>query len=121
MAGQVANLKAGGPDTLTITSTAGDSIKLNNVLVGEVWLASGQSNMEFPLKSSHESAADIAASANPMIHLLHVPKARLDSPTNDIGASWTECNPETRAGLFRSGILFRARFAKGAACAGWRH
>jgi sialate O-acetylesterase len=87
------NLKAGGPDTLTIT--CGTTIKLKNVLVGEVWLASGQSNMEFPLKKSFEADADIALSANPMIHLLKVPKARLDLPASDIGATWTECNPDT--------------------------
>ena len=90
---RLGGLKPGGPDTLTITS--GNSIKLKNVLVGEVWLASGQSNMEFPLKQSRAAAADISSSANPMIHLLKVPKARMDSPTNDIGASWTECNPDT--------------------------
>jgi sialate O-acetylesterase len=89
------NLKAGGPDTLTITSST--TIKLKNVLVGEVWLASGQSNMEFPLKKSYEADADISASANPMIHLLKVPKARMDSPAEGIGASWTECNPGTAA------------------------
>jgi sialate O-acetylesterase len=86
-------LKPGGPDTLTITS--GNAITLKNVLVGEVWLASGQSNMEFPLKQSHDAADDISTSANPMIHLLKVRKARMESPTNDIGASWTECNPNT--------------------------
>jgi sialate O-acetylesterase len=96
---RLAGLKSGGPSTMTI-STGGNpssapAITLQNVLVGEVWLASGQSNMEFPLKNSHESAADIAGSANPMIHLLHVPKARLSSPTNDIGASWTICDSNT--------------------------
>jgi sialate O-acetylesterase len=96
---RLVNLKAGGPDTLTITNTSGSSIKLKNVLVGEVWLASGQSNMEFPLKQSLGAEADISISANPMIHLLKVPKARLDSPTNDIDASWTECNAKTTPGF----------------------
>ncbi len=97
---RLGGLKPGKPETLTIASgvsTNGASIALTNVLVGEVWLASGQSNMEFPLKKSFASDADILFSANPMIHLLHVPKARLDSPTNNIGASWTECNPSTVA------------------------
>jgi sialate O-acetylesterase len=96
------SLKPGGPASLTITSgdpIKGTSIKLRNVLVGEVWLASGQSNMEFKMRTSFEAADDIARSDNPMIHLLHVPTARLDSPTNDIGASWTECNPETVPGF----------------------
>ena len=86
--------KAGGPDVLTVTEGK-KSIQLTNVLVGEVWVASGQSNMEFALRRSFESGPDIAASANPLIHLLHVPKTRLDAPTNDIGATWTECNPDT--------------------------
>jgi sialate O-acetylesterase len=90
---KLGGLKPGGPDTLTITS--GNTIQLRNVLVGEVWLASGQSNMEFPLRQSLAAATDISSSANPMIHLLHIPKARMDSPSNDIGASWTECNPLT--------------------------
>jgi sialate O-acetylesterase len=90
---RLGNLKPGASETLTISS--GKSITLTNVLVGEVWLASGQSNMEFPLKHSRGAEADISASANPMIHLLKIPKTRLDWPTNDVGASWTECNPDT--------------------------
>jgi len=90
---RLGSLKAGGPDTLTITS--GETIALTNVLVGEVWLASGQSNMEFPLRQSQGAADDIASSANPMIRFLKVPKARRDSPANDIGASWTECASRT--------------------------
>jgi sialate O-acetylesterase len=101
---RLGSLKPGGPDTLTITS--GNSIELKNVLVGEVWLAGGQSNMEFPLKQSHAAAADISSSANPMIHLLKVPRARTDSPTNDIGASWTECNPNTAQNFSAVGYYF---------------
>jgi sialate O-acetylesterase len=93
---RLGSLKPGAPETLTITS-GNATIKLNNVLVGEVWLASGQSNMEFALRQSYAAADDIAASANPVIRLLRVPKTRLDSATNDIGASWTECNPVTAA------------------------
>jgi sialate O-acetylesterase len=92
------HLKPGGPETLRISSAASGSepvIRLRNVLVGEVWLASGQSNMEFPLKNSFESSNDIANSENPNIHLLHVPRARLEDSTNDISAHWTECNPKT--------------------------
>lgn len=99
---RLGSLKPGKPETLTITSgdaRTGSTITLNNVLVGEVWLAGGQSNMEFPLKGSFESSEDIANSANPMIRLLNVPHARLNLPTNNIGADWTECNPKTVAGF----------------------
>ncbi|HUC86120.1 MAG TPA: sialate O-acetylesterase [Candidatus Acidoferrales bacterium] len=94
---QLAALKPGGPDTMTISGGSGKPVRLKNVLVGEVWLASGQSNMEFPLRRSFEGEAALAKCANPLIHLLKVPHARLDSPTNDIGASWTECNSNTAA------------------------
>jgi sialate O-acetylesterase len=91
------NLKPGGPDTLTII--AGNRLEIKNVLVGEVWLAGGQSNMEFPLKKSFEASNDIASAANPMIRLMKVPHVRLDMPTNDINASWSEATPESAAGI----------------------
>src|SRR5439155_22612858 len=75
------------------------SITLNHVLVGEVWICSGQSNMEFPLKASFESQADIAASANPNIHLFTVPKLKANEPVNDVKSSWVECNPQTTPGF----------------------
>src|ERR1043166_3169537 len=56
-------LKAGGPDTLTVEGK--NKIEIKNVLVGEVWVASGQSNMEWPLSRSFESTNDIKSSANP--------------------------------------------------------
>src|SRR5580658_2965754 len=59
------NLKPGGPDTLTVI--AGNTIEIKNVLVGEVWLAGGQSNMEFPLGRSFEASNDVEGAANPMI------------------------------------------------------
>jgi sialate O-acetylesterase len=90
---QLHNLKPGGPDILTIS--AANTLEFTNVLVGEVWVASGQSNMEFPLKSSFEAADDIASAANPMIHFLKVPHTRLNSPTNDIHGNWTEASPAT--------------------------
>ena len=54
--------KAGGPDEMVVEGR--NRIQLKGVLVGEVWICSGQSNMELPLKSSFESASDIAACAN---------------------------------------------------------
>ena len=91
------NLKPGHPGTLTIS--AGIPLTFTNVLVGDIWLAGGQSNMEFPLRNASDSAPDVAAADNPMIRLLRVPRTRLDQPTNDIHASWQECKPETAAGI----------------------
>ena len=73
------------------TVKAANTLRFANVLVGEVWLAGGQSNMEFPLRSAFQSQDDIAQADQPMIRLIKVPHARLDEPTNDINASWEEC------------------------------
>lgn len=91
---RLGSFSAGGPDVLSVVDN-GKVIRIKNVFVGEVWLASGQSNMEFPLNKSFAADIDIVKSANPKIHLLHVPHAQLDSPADDINATWTECNPET--------------------------
>ena len=105
-------LKAGGPYTLTISA---DKQKLiyNNVLAGEVWLCSGQSNMEFYLSWSATGKRDIPQSSNDQIRLYDM-KARwrtnaveweasvLDSLNHlqyFTDASWTVCSPET-AGQF---------------------
>lgn len=89
--------KAGGPDVLTV---AGENLlSINDVLVGEVWVASGQSNMEFPLSKSFEAAPDIAASANPMIRLFTVPKLKLDEPTNNVNGAWKLCDPDSVPGF----------------------
>jgi sialate O-acetylesterase len=90
---QLRPLKAGGPDTLRV-STSKQTLQFANMLVGEVWLCSGQSNMEFPLSASYDAQADIAAATNQLIHLFHVPKNRMDAPTVLIHASWQTCSPE---------------------------
>ncbi len=83
-------LKAGGPDTLTI-STKTKTFTLKNVMVGEVWVCSGQSNMEWPMTAAFEPQADIASATNAMIRLFHVPKKKADGATVKINASWKVC------------------------------
>ena len=85
--------KAGGPDTLTVEGK--NSIDLRNVVVGEVWICSGQSNMEWPLSRSFESEKDIATSANPNIHLFTAPRLKADAPVDDVKANWETCDPDT--------------------------
>jgi sialate O-acetylesterase len=88
-------LKAGGsPADLKVTSKDSD-IVLRNVVVGEVWVASGQSNMEMALWGCHDAEKDIAAAANPNIRLYTVPRIKAEQPTNDLNANWLECKPET--------------------------
>jgi sialate O-acetylesterase len=86
-------LKPGGPNVLTVAGN--NTLSVKNVLVGEVWIASGQSNMEWPMRLSYEAEKEIAATANPLLRLYTVPKLRAQTPTNNVNASWQECNPST--------------------------
>lgn len=101
---------AGGPDTLTIHGTT--DVTLHDVLVGDVWFASGQSNMEMPLRGFPGSAvlkdADhvIAAANQPQIHLLRFEKKSNDYPLDDQTSSWTECNSGTASEFSAVAYLF---------------
>jgi sialate O-acetylesterase len=89
--------KAGGPDILRVTGK--NTLLVNDVLVGEVWVASGQSNMEWPLSRSFEPAADIAASANAQIRHFNVPHVKAEKPQADVKAVWQVAGPETSPGF----------------------
>jgi sialate O-acetylesterase len=87
-------LKASATPT-TLKVTGKNDITINGVLVGEVWIASGQSNMELPLKASYQSQNDISAAANPNIRLYTVPKNKQVKPVDDVKSTWQECGPDT--------------------------
>ena len=76
---------------------------VSDILVGDVWLASGQSNMEMPLSGFPNSAElkngpeEIAHATLPNVRLLRVEKTTSEFPLNDVSATWTECNPQTAA------------------------
>jgi sialate O-acetylesterase len=90
---KLSRLKAGGPDNLVVQGK--NRIELKNVLVGEVWICSGQSNMEWPLRAAHEGSNAMAASANPQLRLFHVPKTKADEPVTDVKADWKAAAPDT--------------------------
>lgn len=98
-------LKPGGPDTLTI-STPKQTLVFTNVLVGDVWVCSGQSNMEWPLRSAFNPAADIASATNARIRFYKVPKNRTDTPTSVIKAGWETCTPQSTEGFSAVGYYF---------------
>jgi sialate O-acetylesterase len=100
---------AGGPYILTVTTspdasspdTATAPITLSDILVGDVWFASGQSNMEIPLNGFPHSAViknaaqEIAAANLPTVHLLHIADKASFYPLDDTPATWTTCTPDT--------------------------
>lgn len=101
---RLTQLAAGGPDRLVVAGK--NRIELTNVLVGEVWICSGQSNMEWPLSRAFEPADDIAGSANAAIRLFTVPKLKADEPVEDVDASWVLCGPDTVPGFSAVGYYF---------------
>ena len=96
---QVPTPKAGGPYTITIDD--GEPLFLQNVLVGEVWLCSGQSNMEMPVAGwgkvmNYEK--EIAEAIYPSIRLLQVKKVISHVPSEKLeinGDGWKECSPSS--------------------------
>jgi len=95
---KVSTPQAGGPFNLTISD--GKPLVLRNVLIGEVWVCSGQSNMFMPLSGFKNqpvlgSLEFIVTSANPQIRLITVPLKASLTPENDFEGKWEECNPET--------------------------
>ncbi len=94
---------AGGPFQLTVTGS--NKIALDDILVGDVWFASGQSNMEMPVSGFpgsaivNNSAAEIKDANHPDMRLFLVGDKASDYPLNDFAGepSWTVCSPETAA------------------------
>jgi sialate O-acetylesterase len=103
-------LPAGGPYELTIAGK--NKITLKNVLVGEVWVCSGQSNMEMSVNRAMNAEQDIAAANYPKIRLFTVPKKVAETPLDDIAAGpnqtvqWVECSPQTVPGFSAVGYFF---------------
>lgn len=79
-------------------------IELEDILVGEVWVGSGQSNMEWSVAGSHDAKEAIPAADKPNIRLFQVPKVQDKTPAKDVKAVWEVCTPKT-VGRF-SGVLY---------------
>ncbi len=105
------SLKAGGPDVFTVSSKTRTQ-EFHNVLVGEVWVCSGQSNMEWPLDRSYESAADIATATNSLIRLFDVPNVKSDAPSVVIKSAWQVCSPDTIKSFSAVGFYFGRELQK---------
>ncbi len=84
----------GGPHTLTVTADSG-SKTFSDVLVGEVWVASGQSNMQWGVNLARDPEKEIAAANYPNLRLFYVERTPAETPQRDCKATWTTTTPET--------------------------
>ena len=101
----IAATEAGGPHTISIESGQ-ESIALSDVLIGEVWVCSGQSNMEWNLHNTNEGAELIASASHPRIHFFDVPHVVTTSKQVDCVGQWRVCDPTTVGGFSAIGYLF---------------
>ena len=83
-----------------------NTITLRNVLVGEVWVGSGQSNMQMAVQSSADAKNEIANATYPKIRLFSVERKVADAPQEDCKGSWVECSPETVPGFSAVAYFF---------------
>jgi sialate O-acetylesterase len=83
-------LAAAGPLEMTV-----NGVTIKDVLVGEVWVGSGQSNMEFALQTAVNHDEEIARADFPMIHLFIVKRIVAEQPAEDVGGSWQVCSPQS--------------------------
>ena len=102
---------AGGPFEIQVIA-ADTTIQIKDVLIGEVWLGSGQSNMEMPLKGwppndpIEQSAKEIEMAQYPQIRMFTVQKRIEDRPVRDMLGSWAVCNPEQAADFSATAYFF---------------
>lgn len=97
---------AGGPFTLLIRGN--NSLAFHDVLVGDVWIASGQSNMGFALREAQNAQQEIAAANLPMVRLMNVNQRFASYPQDDVVVllPWSVCTPATAAGFSAVGFFF---------------
>jgi sialate O-acetylesterase len=89
-----------------LTITASNTLHFTDILIGEVWLCSGQSNMEFSLKSAQTGKQAIATSDHPDIRLCIISNRPAQQPMEDRQATWLVCNPQTSGKFSAVGYFF---------------
>lgn len=95
---------AGGPYTITLKGN--NTIELEDVLIGEVWLCSGQSNMEMNINWGLNYADDVANAHNKSIRFFHIPRLTANYPQDDTKARWVVSTPEEMKRFSAVGYFF---------------
>jgi len=94
----------GGPVQMVVTGS--NRIEVRDILVGDVWICAGQSNMEWPVRRSRDAEAEIAAANHPLIRLFSVRQTVFPLPALDTQGSWDPVTPETIPKFSAVGYFF---------------
>jgi sialate O-acetylesterase len=97
-------LSAGGPHKLTVKGK--NCIEFTDVLVGEVWICSGQSNMAWTVTRANDPDLEIRTAKYPEIRLISVPRVGTQEPQDDFQGEWQLCSPETVGEFSAVGYFF---------------
>jgi sialate O-acetylesterase len=98
-------MRAGGPHTLRVSGDGG-RVTIDDVLVGEVWVCSGQSNMQWPIERSKDPEHEIANATYPGIRMFTVTRTSAAEPQDDCEGSWAVTSPETAPQFSAVGYFF---------------
>lgn len=93
-------------EPLQLTVAGSNTIVLDDVLVGEVWLCGGQSNMQWTVSQSADPAEEIAAADHPKIRLFTVNRVVAQDPATDVTGNWQVCSPQTVGQFSAVGYAF---------------
>lgn len=105
-------LKDKGPYLLKVTDQS-SSVTFKDILAGEVWLCSGQSNMEWKVRSVDKANKEIEAANFPEIRHIEIPKATAFEPQEEFSdAEWQVCSPETVGGFTAVGYFFARKISQ---------
>ncbi|MDQ3815325.1 MAG: sialate O-acetylesterase, partial [Armatimonadota bacterium] len=99
-------LEAGGPFEVQFKSGQADALVVKNVLVGDVWVASGQSNMAFAVRGAVNAEQEIAAANDPQLRMFTVARVAIGEPQTQLRGSWQEANPQNVGGFSAVGYFF---------------
>jgi sialate O-acetylesterase len=102
----LAKLDVGQPLEMTVKGSSGSAATIKNILVGEVWVCSGQSNMEMGVNSCKDATQEIAAAKYPNIRLFTVGTKKAAEPQTDCTGQWVECSPATVPGFSAAAYFF---------------
>ncbi len=97
-------LPAGGPHDLVVRGS--NTVTVSDVLIGEVWLCSGQSNMAMTVAGCRDAEAEKAAADFPRIRMFTVKRATAATPQQDVEGAWAVCSPQTVGGFSAVGYFF---------------
>ncbi|WP_299552350.1 sialate O-acetylesterase [Seonamhaeicola sp.] len=109
---ELPEMRAGGPYEMSINS-GGNSIAIKNILIGDIWVCSGQSNMEWTVKDTKNAVIELSKANDTLIRHFKVPRSGSDKPSSELlGGHWEVCDTSSTADFTAVGYYFTKNLRK---------